>query len=488
MQWRQLCELAGVPSTGPDFAVSGITEDSRRVRPGMVFVAVRGGGHDGHDFVPAAIEAGAVAILGDRADTTEIGGVPYRDVAAPRRALSLIAHALAGNPTGDMNVIGVTGTNGKSSTVTMAQRILQHAGHRAGNFGTLGYDVGDRVIPAPLTTPPAEDLADMFRQARENACEYVAMEVSSHALSQDRAAGIAFDVAAFTNLTQDHLDYHKDMENYLQAKLILFRGLASRQQYAIINQDDPSAPRFVEAAALAQRITYGQKGDIRASKIRLEMRRTLFRLASPWGEGDIEMQILGRHAVWNALCAAGCAGALGIPFDAIAGGLAKLPCVPGRFEHVDAGQDFAVVVDYAHTEDALRNVLAAARSICKKRIIVVFGCGGDRDKTKRPRMGRAALELSDFAVVTSDNPRTEDPHRIILDVEQGVQHAGGKKHDDYAVIEDRAEAIAFAIGIAEPGDLVLIAGKGHEDYQILGTQKIHFDDREVALEILKGRG
>jgi UDP-N-acetylmuramoyl-L-alanyl-D-glutamate--2,6-diaminopimelate ligase len=487
MQWHRLCEFVGIPATGPDFEVLGITEDSRRVRPAMIFVAVRGGGHDGHDFAAAAVEAGAIAILGDRSDTRALCGVPYRTVVSPRRALSLLAHALAGDPTKDMRIIGVTGTNGKSSTVTMVQHILQQAGHLSGNFGTLGYDVGGKVLPAPLTTPPAEDLADMFRQARENGCNHVAMEVSSHALAQDRAAGIAFDVAAFTNLTQDHLDYHGDMEQYLQAKLTLFRGLNQQTQFAVINQDDPAAPYFAEAAALAQKLTYGQKGDIRAGKIRIELRRTMFRLTTPWGEGDLEMQILGRHSIWNAMCAAGCTGALGIPFEAIVQGLATLPRVPGRFEHVDGGQEFAVIVDYAHTEDALRNVLAAARAVCKKRIIVVFGCGGDRDKTKRPRMGRAALELSDYAVITSDNPRTEDPHRIILDVEQGVQHGGGKKHDDYSVIEDRAEAIQFAIGLAEPGDLVLIAGKGHEDYQILGKERIHFDDREVALDALKGR-
>lgn len=478
--------LGYVPEDAPPFDFDAITEDSRKVRPGTLFVAVQGAHADGYAFAEAAVAAGAPAILGNRPGLKTFAGVPHVFAPHPRHLLGVAAHALRGDPSKALKVIGVTGTNGKSSTIYLIQAILREAGHRCAKFGTLGYDVGGETLPAALTTPFPEQLAEAFAKARENAMSHVAMEVSSHALEQDRAAGIDFDVAAFTNLTQDHLDYHETMEAYRAAKLKLIESLEGEGKLTVINLDDPSAHHFV-AAARVPRVTFGREGDCRAVKLRAGLRETAFDLRTPWGDAPVEMKLLGRHNVANALCAAAVCGGLGVPADTIAAGINALAAVPGRFEPVDAGQDFQVVVDYAHTDDALRNVLEAARQLCKGTIIVVFGCGGDRDKGKRPKMARAAAECADFAVITSDNPRTEDPHRILLDIEVGMQRAGKKKDTHYMVIEDRAQAIAAAIARASAGGLVLIAGKGHEDYQIVGTEKRHFDDRETARAILEGR-
>jgi len=487
MTKAQLCELLGLPpAPGPDFAFAGITEDSRAVRPGALFVAVRGGAHDGHAFAAQAAAAGAVAILGDRAGCAELSGLPYIFHAAPRRAAGIVAHALHSNPSASLTVIGVTGTNGKSSTVCLVQSILERAGFRAAKFGTLGYEIAGETLPAPHTTPFAETLAENFARARDKGMSHVVMEASSHALDQDRVAGIAFDVAAFTNLTQDHLDHHRDMDDYRRAKLKLFQEIEGPGRFVVVNREDPAADVFI-AAARVPCYTFGKRGDCRAARVRAELRRTTFHLETPWGGAEVAMSLLGEHNVSNALCAIAICGGLGIPVAALAEGVAAVERVPGRFEPVDAGQDFQVVVDYAHTDDALRNVLKAARAICGKRVLVVFGCGGDRDRGKRPKMGRVAAEMADFVILTSDNPRTEDPVRILLDVEAGVQSANRQKGDGYLVIEDRAEAIARALAMARPGDLVLIAGKGHEDYQIIGTTRRHFDDREIARKLLEDR-
>ena len=487
MNRQKLCEITGcAPGAGPGFTISSVTEDSRKARPGALFVAVAGGASDGHEFAPQAVAAGAAAILGDREGLIEFCGVPYLYSPHPRRAAGLAAHALAGDPSRQMKVVGVTGTNGKSSTVYLIQCILQHAGYRAAKFGTLGYEIGDELLPAPHTTPFGEVLADAFARAFTKGMTHVVMEASSHALDQDRVAGIDFDVAAFTNLTRDHLDYHKDMDAYRRAKLKLFECMAGPGKFTVVNRDDASAGHFI-AASTVPCITYGAGGDCRASGIEAKLRRTCFRLDSPWGYATVETPLLGAHNVANILCAAAVCGGLNIPIETLVQGVAALRTVPGRFEPVDAGQEFQVVVDYAHTDDALRNVLQAARAICSKRVLLVFGCGGDRDRGKRPKMGRVAAELADFAILTSDNPRTEDPVRILLDVEAGLQSAGWHKEQNYLVIEDRAEAIAHALGMARPGDLVMIAGKGHEDYQIVGTERRHFDDRETARALLERR-
>lgn len=488
MNRRSICELAGSPcGEGPDFEIRFVTEDSRRARPGALFVAVPGGKADGHAFAEAAVANGAVAVLGDHAGLDMLAGKPYLSAANPRRAAGIIAHALAGDPSRKLCAIGVTGTNGKSSTIYLVQAILNHAGHRCAKLGTLGYDFGGAEHwTTEHTTPFAEDLAKTFADAVAAGCTHLVMETSSHALEQERTAGIHFRVGAFTNLTQDHLDYHKTMDEYRAAKLKLFHGLAGEDAAAVVNAEDPSASHFLDVAKV-RTITFGKKGPVAATDLSGTFSGTKFTLKTPWGEATVVMRLLGQHNVANALCAAAICGALGVPVRQIAEGIAALKAVPGRFEPVNAGQDFYVVVDYAHTDDGLRNVLEAARTLSKGRLICVFGCGGDRDKTKRPKMGAVAAKLADFSIVTSDNPRTEDPHRILLDIEVGMQHAGKKKGDDYWVIEDRAEAIRRAIEIAKPADFVMIAGKGHEDYQILGTTKIHFDDREIARAMLEPR-
>lgn len=486
MNRKSACSLVGSPcGEGPDFNISSVTEDSRRVRSGALFIAVRGDKSDGHAHAEAAVAQGAVAVLGDHGGQERLAGVPYLSVANPRRAAGLIAHALAGNPSEALCTIGITGTNGKSSTVYLVQAILQHAGYGCAKLGTLGYDFGGDAFLTAHTTPFAEDLAKIFADARDAGCAYLVMETSSHALAQDRVAGIRYRVAAFTNLTQDHLDYHRTMDAYRAAKLRLFEQLEGERAFGVVNADDPSAAAF-SAACKVTCHTYGlASGDVRAKNVRGTFTATDFLLQTPWGDAQVSMALLGNHNVYNALCAASICGGLGLSPTAIAGGIGALRAVPGRFETIQAGQDFYVVVDYAHTDDGLRNVLEAARALSKGRLLCVFGCGGDRDKTKRPKMGAVAARLADFAIITSDNPRTEDPHRILLDIEVGMQHAGKKKGDDYFVIEDRAEAITRAIGMAKPGDFVMIAGKGHEDYQILGTTKIHFDDREIARKLLE---
>lgn len=469
-----------------DVSVTSTTEDSRRVRPGTVFVAVAGEHQDGHDYAADAVAKGAVAVIGNRVQTSEWSGVPYVHHDKPRKALGILAHALAGDPTQHLTVIGVTGTNGKSSTVLLTQRILRHTGAKTACFGTLGYDVGGVVSTAPHTTPFGEDLADLFRRAREAGDTHAVMEVSSHSLEQERVAGVRFSVGAFTNLTQDHLDYHHDMDQYLKAKLMLFERIEGKGCFTVVNADDPSSKAFVSASRVPC-YTYGASADCRAANIRMSTSQTSFHLRTPWGEGECTTGLLGRHNVSNALCAAALCGGLDIPVDRICSGIAALNSVPGRFERIESDRGFQVVVDYAHTDDGLRNVLQAAREICRGKVVLVFGCGGDRDKGKRPKMGNVAAELADYSFVTSDNPRTENPERILLDIEVGLQHAGRRKYDDYVLIPDRTTAIREAIGRARPGDLVLIAGKGHEDYQILGTQRIHFDDREVARSILGER-
>jgi UDP-N-acetylmuramoyl-L-alanyl-D-glutamate--2,6-diaminopimelate ligase len=397
-----------------------------------------------------------------------------------------LAHRIVGDPSKDMTVVGITGTNGKTSTALLTQHILKACGCPTACFGTLGYVIGAETLPARHTTPFGDELADMFRRAREARQTHVVMEVSSHALAQDRVAGIDFTAAAFTNLTQDHLDYHRDMDAYGKAKRLLFERIEGPDGFTVVNREDPSAQGFIDASRVAC-YTYGEGGDCRAVDVLPEGPGTRFRAETPWGEAEITTALVGRHNVMNALCAIAICGGLELPLGAVAKGLASAPGAPGRFERILAGQPFEVIVDYAHTEDGLRNVLSAARAICRGRLIAVFGCGGDRDRGKRPKMGAAAGELADYSIITSDNPRTEDPEKILLDVEVGIRRAGLSKPEEYRMILDRAEAIRAGIEMAAPGDVVVIAGKGHEDYQILGTERIHFDDREVARAVLEGR-
>jgi len=448
-------------------------------------VAAPGERNDGHDFAAQAVAAGAVAIIGGRTGLTCLHGVPYIHVDHPRRTLGILAHVLAGCPTRAMTVIGITGTNGKSSTVVLTRRVLESCGRPTAGIGTLGYTVAGETLDAVHTTPFAEELAEIFRRARAGGDTHAVMEVSSHALAQERVAGVAFDVAAFTNLTRDHLDYHGDMSEYLRAKLRLFEGIAGSGRFTVVNRDDPSAPQFIEAS-LVPCYTYGEGADCRACDVRGELHRTRFVAETPWGAAPVTLRLLGRHNVSNALCAIAICGGLGVPIEEIAAGIAQVESVPGRFEHIDEGQDFQVIVDYAHTDDGLRNVLRTAREICGGRLVVVFGCGGDRDRGKRPKMAAVAAALADFSFITSDNPRSEKPGQILLDVEEGMTASGKREGIDYVKVLDREEAIRRGIEMARPGDLVMIAGKGHEDYQILGDRRIHFDDREVARKVLRG--
>ena len=480
MTSHEICEVLGLPAGGcPEFVALGIAEDSRRIKPGDIFVAVAGDHADGHAFAGNAATSGAVAILGNRPGLSQFEELPYLYAENPRLAAALIAHQLAGDPTAHLAVIGITGTNGKSSTALLAQSIFQQAGHPTSNYGTLGYEIGGTMHAAAHTTPFGDELARLFKQSVDTGDTCVVMEVSSHALDQERVAGIHFRGAAFTNLTQDHLDYHATMDAYRAAKLKLFQRLSGSEAFAVVNKADSAAPAF-EAASSVRTITYGPGGTIQAKDIKLGMGQTRFTLVTPEARREVSINLLGLHNVQNALCAASIGYGMKLELDAIAAGLEKVARVPGRFDAVDCGQDFFVIVDYAHTEDGLKNVLEAARALCKGRIITVFGCGGDRDRGKRPKMGKTAGTLSDYCVLTSDNPRSEDPHRILLDVEVGLQRAGKSKEEDYVVIESREEAIRHAIARAKKGDLVMIAGKGHEDYQILADKTIHFDDREVA--------
>jgi len=471
-----------------DVAFSHITEDSRKVTHRSIFVAVSGEHLHGYDYVDAAVSQGAVAIIGQRS-VAELSGypahTPYIQVPHARQALGCVAHALVDFPSRSLQVVGITGTNGKSSTAMMIHHILQHAGHNSACLGTLGYSVGGAEHEASRTTPFPEDLANLFKQAYNAGDTHLVMEVSSHALEQDRVAGIEFDVAVFTNLSQDHLDYHSDMETYLNEKLKLFKKLDPLTGISIANSDDDSWGK-VKAASEAQHISFGVSSDVSASEIKMKNNRTQFKLKTPWGNSPCDMALLGHHNISNALAAVSVCGQLGVYLEQLKEGLKTLPVVPGRFEAVDAAQDFQVVVDYAHTDDGLLNVLKVSRELCENRLIVIFGCGGDRDKSKRPKMAAVAAQWGDYSIITSDNPRSESPERILMDVEVGMQHAGKKRDVEYTVIEDRKEAIHAGMAMAQKGDLIMIAGKGHEDYQILNEGTIHFDDREVAREWLEG--
>ncbi len=486
MKLRDLSKWLNADRTlDTDVEVVSAVENSGRVTPGAVFVAIQGENSDGHDHAADAVSRGAVAIIGSREGLEEFAGLPYFYTPNPRRTLGLLAHRLAGDPSKHMTVIGITGTNGKSSTALLTQHVLKTCGCPAACFGTLGYVIAGTTLQARHTTPFGDELAEMFRRAREARPSHVVMEVSSHALAQERVAGIDFDVAAFTNLTQDHLDYHKDMEAYGTAKRLLFEQLEGLGRFSVVNREDPASEMFIRASKVPC-FTYGKGADVRAVGVRSGGPGTLFRVESPWGEAEIAIALVGKHNVLNVLCAIAICGGLELPLSAVATGLASAPVIPGRFERVAAGQDFEVIVDYAHTEDGLRNVLEAARALTRGKLIVVFGCGGDRDRGKRPKMGGAAGELADYAIITSDNPRTEDPEQILLDIEVGIRRVGKTRPENYSLLLDRAEAIRQGIAMARPGDVVLIAGKGHEDYQILGTKRIHFDDREVARAVLEG--
>jgi UDP-N-acetylmuramoyl-L-alanyl-D-glutamate--2,6-diaminopimelate ligase len=468
--------------------VHAITDDSRAVTAGSLFVAVKGERVDGHRFVEQAIKAGAGAVVVQEAAAS--GPVPLVQVADSRKALGLLGSRFHGDPSARLKMIGVTGTNGKTTTTYLCKSLLEGIGRRVGLIGTVGYQIGQETIPASHTTPGALDLQALLTKMVEGGLTDAVMEVSSHALALDRTAGCEYDVAVFTNLTQDHLDFHHTMDEYFEAKLRLFTGLAGGKKTgkrAIVNLDDPRGGA-IRAACPVPVWGYAIKSqaDIKAERVRLSLTGTAFTAATPAGSFAVESRLVGEHNVYNLLGAIGVALHSGATSDQVCEAAARITNVPGRFERVSSGQDFTVVVDYAHTEDALLRLLTAAQALKTGRIITVFGCGGDRDRGKRPKMGRAAVEYSDVVILTSDNPRTEDPMAILHEVEIGVREALERRnHVQYHMVPDRREAIGAAIQEARRDDMVLIAGKGHEDYQIIGSKKFHFDDREVAREAIQ---
>lgn len=471
-----------------DQAIAAVTDDSRAVKPGTLFLAVKGERVDGHDFVRQAIQAGATAVVAQA--EVDAGGATLVRVGDSRKAVGLIGSRFNGDPAAGLTMIGVTGTNGKTTTTYLCKALLEQLDRRVGLIGTVAYQIGQETIPASHTTPGALELQALLFKMKHARLDSVVMEVSSHALAMDRTAGCEYDAAVFTNLTQDHLDYHKTMDEYFQAKLKLFTGLGKGKksgQRAILNMDDPRGDQ-IKAACLVPVWGYAvqQRADLRAEHVRLSMAGTTFTAATPAGTFVVESRLVGEHNVYNLLGAMGVALHAGATCDQVREAVAQVANVPGRFERVVAGQNFTVVVDYAHTEDALLRLLSAAQALRTNRIITVFGCGGDRDRGKRPKMGRAAVEYSDVVVLTSDNPRTEDPMAILKEVEVGVLEALKRRSRvEYHLVADRRDAIGTAVGLAKPGDIVLIAGKGHEDYQIIGTKKFHFDDREVAREAIQ---
>ncbi|WAH35537.1 UDP-N-acetylmuramoyl-L-alanyl-D-glutamate--2,6-diaminopimelate ligase [Alicyclobacillus dauci] len=467
-------------SDDPD--VLAIEADSRRVTPGTLFVAVPGHTVDGHDFAQAAVSSGAVALLVER----QLPELPVAQVVVEdcRRVSAILADVLYGHPSSQLRTIGVTGTNGKTTVTHIIRHILCTAGKRVGLLGTVGGRIGDEAFPLANTTPEAVDVHGYLKKMVDSDCTYAVMEVSSHALVERRVAGVAYGIGVFTNLTQDHLDFHGTMENYAHAKALLFARLGNtygntrhENAYAVVNVDDSYASYMIEAS-VAQTLTYGlsEQAHVRAVSVKLDHTGVRMTVLTPLGDIDVHTGLIGRFNVYNVLAAVSVGIIEGIPLESIATALASYSGVPGRCERVDAGQPFGIFVDYAHTPDGIENVLSSVREFAKGKVISVVGCGGDRDKTKRPIMAAKALQLSDYAILTSDNPRTEDPNAILDDMEAGVVGLTGQ----YERIVDRREAIQAAIARASAGDVVVIAGKGHEDYQIIGKSKIHFDDREEA--------
>jgi UDP-N-acetylmuramoyl-L-alanyl-D-glutamate--2,6-diaminopimelate ligase len=493
MAFQQVLDGAEILSLSGNPGVSGVEYDSRRIKPGDVFVAMKGESSDGNRFIDAAIAAGAVAIVTDSPGEKPRPGVAWAQVAHGRRALARISANFYKHPAERLAVTGITGTNGKSTTAFLVEAVFAASGRKSALVGTIEYHIAGRILPAPHTTPEALDLNRLLNQALGNGATEAVMEVSSHALAQQRVYGVPFDVAVFTNLTRDHLDYHRTMEEYFAAKQVMFEGCGTdAPRVAVLNLDDEYGQKLVKVSKKrgSQVLTYGlAHADFHADKIEIMPRGTRFDLIMPGVTIPLFSPLIGKVNVYNILAASAAAYARGCTAEAIAAGIAALARVPGRFERLDCKQPFTVVVDYAHTDDALRNLTALAREFVqqagqKGRVITVFGCGGDRDRAKRPLMGEAAGRGSDFVVLTSDNPRSEDPLAIINDALVGLQRSGVK----YKTEPARKAAIAMAIAEAGPGDIVLIAGKGHEKVQVSRHGSVPFDDVEVARQLLREAG
>jgi len=498
MLWQELiAEITAIGSSGSSSQpIAGIEYDSRRVRPGSVFVAIKGGTTDGNRYVDKAIAAGALGIITDSPQTFDHlvvykSEIPIVEVEHGRRALAEASAAFFGHPERKLTATGITGTNGKTTTAFLAEALLNAAARKTVLIGTIEYHVAGRVRPSLHTTPESRDLFELMAEGANGGATELVTEVSSHGLDQGRAAGIPFDVAVFTNLTRDHLDYHVTMEKYFAAKRLLFDGTVyPAPRVAVLNAHDERTPDLIEAARSAgsEVRTYGVGiGDFRAASHKLTPGGASIYLETPAGSAQLTSHLAGDVNVLNLLAAFSAAHARGVGFSELVAAVPQLKPVPGRFQPVDAGQPFTVIVDYAHTDDALRNLTALARQLVEKsngRIITLFGCGGDRDRTKRPKMGYVAGEGSDLVVATSDNPRSEDPRAILAEIEPALKATGVR----FTIEPDRATAIHLALQSAQPEDVVLIAGKGHEKEQILANRTIPFDDSEVALAALRDLG
>lgn len=464
-----------------DFKVKGMSCNSQSVKEGFVFIAIKGTNDDGHCFIGEAIKNGAKAIISQ--GKPQLEKIPsdcsWISVNNSRVALARLASSFYGYPSRKLKVIGVTGTNGKTTITYLIENLLKEAGYAVGVLGTINYRFKEKIIPAHNTTPGPLDIQSLLSQMKEENMDYVVMEVSSHALEQDRILGIDFAYAIFTNLTQDHLDYHLDMESYFKAKAKLFQNMA-KNKTSIINLDDSYGRQLIDLTP-SRIITYGldKQADISARNIKFNFEGTSFTVVTAKGEWNIRTDLIGRYNIYNILASLSLGFIQGLEPEIIKSAIEKFKLVPGRLERIDCGQAFYVFVDYAHTDDALKNVLSTLRELAKAKIIVVFGCGGNRDKGKRPKMGRVVSEWADFAIVTSDNPRDEEPEDIIKDIIPGIQ---GK---NYKIIPERQTAIFESLHMAKSDDIVLIAGKGHEDCQIIKGENLHFDDREIVRQCLR---
>jgi UDP-N-acetylmuramoyl-L-alanyl-D-glutamate--2,6-diaminopimelate ligase len=468
--------------------VTAIVYDSRRATAGSVFVALRGLKADGARFVAQAVDRGAAAIVAETPRPEDLT-IPWLIVSDARLALALLADRFYDHPSQELRVVGVTGTNGKTTTAYLLASMLDAAGFKSGLLGTVTYRLGNEEREASRTTPEASDVQQLLREMINQDCRAAVMEVSSHALALKRVDAMRFAAGIFTNLTRDHLDFHEDMETYFAAKRRLFE-LLPEDAPGIINVDDPRGPSLIDVARRPVTFAISKSADVTPGALEISLRGLSFEVRTPRGAVRVESSLVGRPNVYNILAAATTAMSLDLPLDAIAEGIRTLDGVPGRFEVVSApDDDVTVVVDYAHTDDALRNLLETARPLAPERLVTVFGCGGDRDRTKRPLMGMVAERLSDVVVITSDNPRTEDPARIIEEIKRGIpapSQSTGRRADIRTVI-DRREAIEQAVELSERGDVVLIAGKGHEKYQQIGDRVLPFDDGEVARAALARR-
>ncbi|WP_027414490.1 UDP-N-acetylmuramoyl-L-alanyl-D-glutamate--2,6-diaminopimelate ligase [Aneurinibacillus terranovensis] len=467
--------------------ITGLQIDSRKIEPGNLFICLPGFAVDGHDYAEQAVAAGASAVVAERGISVNATTVYVPDT---RRAMAILADRFYGQPTHRMKVIGVTGTNGKTTTTHLIQKVLNDAGHPAGIIGTIEMRMGQEGKPVKNTTPEAVDLQQAFHWMAEQGAEYAAIEVSSHALDMGRVRGVRFTTAVFTNLTQDHLDYHVTMEKYRDAKGLLFSQLGNeydkdQMKYAVLNSDDEASDTYARITS-AQVITYGisSRADVMARNISISPSGTSFTLDTFAGSVPLHLKMIGNFNVYNALAAAAACLAEGISLEQIKRSLEEMEGVRGRFERVDGGQEYTVIVDYAHTPDSLESVLQTVRDFAKRDVYCIVGCGGDRDRTKRPIMARVAAAYADLAVLTSDNPRSEDPEAILADMMAGLADVPDRK---YVTMVDRREAIRYAIGQAKPGDVIIIAGKGHETYQIIKDRVLHFDDKEEAMLAINER-